>query len=75
MPRMFHPDLGVDIPVDDDRQAAVLAEAGWEPAPEPEVRPGYAPEPVRYAPVTEPAQTPKKRGAKTEPVEGEDTRK
>lgn len=70
MSRLYHPDLGVEIDVP-DTSAEVLAESGWEPAPEPEPRPGYVPEPVKYAPVT-PA---KKRGTKTEPVEGEDTSK
>lgn len=84
MPRLFHPDLGreVDVP---DSAAEVLAESGWEPAPEPTVRPGYQPEPVRYVPVTdpepepepdpEPAPAAKKRGTKTAPDTGEDTSK
>ncbi len=50
--RMYHPDLGVEIEALDEGQAAVYAESGWKPAPEPETRPGYEPEPVRYAPVT-----------------------
>lgn len=50
--RLYHPDLGTEIDALDDRQAAVYAEAGWLPAPEPEAKPGYQPEPVRYAPVT-----------------------
>lgn len=74
--RIWHENLGVEVDVP-DASAEVLAESGWEPAPEPEVRPGYQPEPVRYAPVTDPAPAdkPKKRGAKTEPDEGEDTSK
>jgi hypothetical protein len=49
---MFHPDLGVEIDAANEGQAAVYAESGWKPAPEPEARPGYEPEPVKYAPVT-----------------------
>lgn len=49
--RMYHPDLGVEIEALDEPQAAVYAESGWKAAPEPKARPGYEPEPVRYAPV------------------------
>lgn len=69
MARMYHPDLGreTDVP-DDDGCIAVHAEAGWELAPEPEARPGYEPEPVRYEPVvtdTKPT-TKAKTGTKTD---------
>jgi hypothetical protein len=50
--RMYHPDLGREITVpDDDDCIAVHALAGWEPAPVPDAEPGFAPEPVQYAPV------------------------
>jgi hypothetical protein len=75
--RLYHPDLE---PPDNEcealteRQAAVYRESGWVDAPEPEAREGYQPDPVRYAPVAaEPAKS--KRGAKTEPVKGEDPTK
>lgn len=72
--RMYHPALGVEIEARDDRQAAVYAESGWKPAPEPEVRPGYQPDPVRYEPVTEPSGAkPRRRGPKINPASaGED---
>jgi len=73
--RLYHPNLdppGNECEVMDEAQVAVLAESGWELAPEPEARPGYEPEPVKYAPITlEPA---KKRGAKTDPDKGEDSK-
>ena len=70
MSRLYHPELGREIDVP-DASAEVLAESGWEPAPEPEQRPGYQPEPVKYEPVV----SKPKRGAKTEPDKGEDTSK
>lgn len=82
MPRMYHPSLGREVPVpDDDDCVAVYEEAGWKVAPEPEVRPGYAPEPVEYAPVEpnpEPEPDPEpvkaKRRTKTDPAPaGEDS--
>jgi len=49
---MYHPDTGHEAEVMNDEQAAIYAESGWLPAPEPEEpEPGHAPEPVRYAPV------------------------
>lgn len=52
MARLYHPDLGVEYECPDDEDLlAVLAESGWEPAPELEKKPGYEPEPVKYAPV------------------------
>lgn len=59
--RMWHEDLGREILAHDAKQAAVYAEAGWQPAPEPDQKPGYQPEPVKYAPVEKPkAKTTKK---------------
>lgn len=61
--RMYHPNLDPpdnECEAMDARQAAVYAEAGWQPAPEPERKPGYEPEPVKYAPVE-----PEKPKAKT----------
>jgi SAP domain len=53
--RLYHPDLEPphnECEVMNEDQAAIYAESGWKPAPEPEApRPGYAAEPVRYAPV------------------------
>lgn len=83
MTRLYHPDLGVEVDVP-DTSAAVLAESGWEFAPEPEVRPGYVPEPVRYVPdlrtdtereADDNAANARRKRAKTDPVEGEDTSK
>lgn len=68
MPRLYHPDLGRECEVPNDRAAAVLAESGWLPAPEPEVTPGLVPEPVRYAPVT-PSKSKSKASTKPEPAE------
>jgi len=52
MARLYHPKLGAEITVpDDDDVIAVHAESGWKPAPEPEAKPGYEPEPVIYEPV------------------------
>jgi hypothetical protein len=61
--RMYHPDLGEEIEALDDAQAAVYAESGWKPAPEPEARPGYEPEPVTYAPVTKADEKSAKRSS------------
>jgi len=80
MARLYHPALGREIEVPDDEGCiAVHAESGWLPAPEPEVRPGYEPEPVTYTLAESgkyaqaPAEAPKaKRGSKTESVKGED---
>lgn len=70
MARLYHPNLGTEYECpDDEGLLLVLTESGWELAPEPEVRPGYEPEPVKYEPVVSKA----KRAAKTEPVKGEDT--
>jgi len=70
--RMYHPDLEPphnECEVMDDRQAAVLADSGWLPAPEPETdSPAHVPT-VTYQPVAPKA----KRGTKTEPDKGEDT--
>ena len=60
--RLYHPYL--DPPHNEcevmvERQAKVLAEAGWKPVPEPEKRPGYEPEPVTYEPVKSTAKTSK----------------
>lgn len=50
--RLYHPELGAEIEALDEPQAAVYAEAGWLPAPEPEAAsPAHVPEPVKYAPV------------------------
>lgn len=52
--RLYHPALGREIEVPDDEACiAVHAESGWERAPEPTPRPGYEPDPVTYAPVTQ----------------------
>ncbi len=67
MPRLYHPDLGVEYDAGDEAQAAVMAESGWLPAPEPEaISPVHAPEPVKYAPVE------KKPAAKTTAKKTED---
>jgi hypothetical protein len=69
MPRMYHPNLGVEAPVpDDDGCIAVLAESGWKIAPEPEpVSVGLVPEPVTYEPVTaKPETKPKPKPKPTE---------
>ena len=52
--RMYHPDLTPPHNEGEaltEAQAAVYEEAGWKRAPEPEAKPGLAPEPVHYAPV------------------------
>jgi len=54
--RMYHPDTGHEAEVMNEDQAAIYAESGWLPAPEPEEpAPGLAAEPVKYAPVSKPA--------------------
>lgn len=51
MRRLYHPNLGREVTVPDS-SAAVLAESGWQPAPNPRpAGPGREPEPVRYEPV------------------------
>jgi hypothetical protein len=70
--RMYHPDLEPphnECEALDEAQAAIYRESGWVDAPEPEQRPGYEPEPVKYEPVV--SKT--KRGAKTASGKGEDT--
>jgi len=83
--RMYHPDLTPphnECEVMNDRQAAVYAESGWLPVPEPESRPGYQPEPVKYAPdlrtdsereADDNAAAGRRKRTKTEPVKGEGT--
>lgn len=52
--RLYHPNLGREITVPDNKACiATLEEVGWKPAPEPERTPGVVPEPVRYEPVTD----------------------
>lgn len=73
---MYHPNLeppNNECEALDDRQAAVYAESGWLPAPEPEaVSPAHVPT-VRYEPVaTEPVVSKTKRGTKTSTDKGED---
>ena len=72
--RLYKPDSGAefDTESDDELHNAVYLEMGWLPAPEPEQRPGYEPEPVRYEPVAPDAKTTRKR-TKAEPAEAEDT--
>lgn len=66
--RLYHPDLGTEIEAMDEPQAAVLAESGWLPAPEPEpAKPGRAPEPMKYEPVKPAAKT-----TKATPSKGKD---
>lgn len=62
---LYNPRNGAtfDTESDDELHNAVYLDMGWVKAPEPEpARPGYAPEPVTYAPVTK-----TKRSTKTEP--------
>lgn len=71
MIRLYHPNL--EPPHNEcvaltEEQAAIYEQSGWRRAPEPEARPGYAPDPVVYEPVAPKAR----RGAKTPPAEGED---
>lgn len=53
--RLYNPALeppNNECEVMDENQAAILAESGWLPAPEPEAdSPAHVPEPVKYAPV------------------------
>jgi hypothetical protein len=74
--RLYNPKNGSTFTTasDDEAHVAVYLEAGWVPAPEPVVRPGYQPEPVVYAPVPqaepEEAAKPKRaRSTKDEPSE------
>lgn len=51
--RLYHPNLeppNNECEVQTEAQAAIYAESGWLPAPEPTERPGFAPEPPRYEP-------------------------
>lgn len=68
MARLYHPDLGAEYECpDDEGLLAVLADAGWLPAPEPERVEGYEPEPVRYEPVkAEPAPVKKTSRSKSD---------
>jgi hypothetical protein len=70
--RLYNPKNGAefDTESDDELHNQVYLDMGWKPAPEPEATPpGIVPEPVTYAPVTK-----TKRGTKTEPTKGEDTK-
>ncbi|MGH6691105.1 MAG: hypothetical protein ACREF4_10580 [Gammaproteobacteria bacterium] len=53
---LYHPDLGSEIEAANEKQAAVYRESGWLDAPEPEQKPGYEPEPVKYVPVASKAK-------------------
>lgn len=67
---MYHPNLGVECEVPTTEAAAVLAESGWRPAPEPDpTPPGVVPEPVVYAPVSQAKPKPKTKTT-TEPADG-----
>jgi len=69
--RMYHPDLGREIEVPDvDECIAVHVAAGWKPAPVLEAEPGFAPDPVQYAPVL-PAKAKPKTTKKTETADAE----
>jgi hypothetical protein len=75
MPRaLFHKKLGREIPWPGESAAQVLAESGWEPAPNPEEpEEGYEPEPVEYAPVTKVAPDKPKAAARKRSKSDEDT--
>lgn len=65
--RMYHPATGGETEAMNEAQAAVYREAGWLDAPEPETKPGYEPEPVKYAPVkAEPEPAKKSTRSKTD---------
>jgi len=68
MPRMYHPNLGVEETVPDDEGCvAVLEEAGWKIAPDPEpAAPGLVPEPVTYEPVSAAKPKPKPKPTETD---------
>lgn len=68
--RIFHANLGREVDLPDASAEVLIAEAGWEKAPEPETVPGYEPEPVVYAPVTKTATDPE-----TKPTESKSRRK
>lgn len=81
--RMYHPDLEPphnECEALDDAQAAVYAESGWLPAPEPVAdSPAHVPT-VRYQPAPrtdseadDNAAAPRRKRTKTEPVKGKDT--
>lgn len=57
--RLYNPKSGAEFVTasDDEDHVNVYLEAGWLPAPEPEAKPGYQPEPTVYAPVV--AEKPK----------------
>jgi hypothetical protein len=66
MIRLYHPELGAEIEAGDEAQAAVLAESGWLPAPEPEATsPHVVPEPTKYEPVKPAAKTASKTAKST----------
>lgn len=74
MARLYHPELTppdneCEVP-DDEGLLGVLAASGWLPAPEPEQRPGYEPEPVTYAPVEAKKTPAKKSAAKSDEGDG-----
>jgi hypothetical protein len=62
--RLYNPKNGAefDTESDDELHNQVYLDMGWEPAPEPEQKPGYEPEPVTYAPVTSTSSVPPKSG-------------
>jgi hypothetical protein len=54
--RLYNPFNGAEFITasDDEDHVNVYLKAGWKPAPEPEAKPGYQPEPTIYAPVGTP---------------------
>lgn len=71
--RLYHPALeppSNECEVMDENQAAILAESGWLPAPEPEEpEPGFAAEPVTYEPVVAKKTSAAKKAAAAESTE------
>lgn len=65
--RLYNPLNGTEFVTasDEEDHVAIYLEAGWLPAPEPEAKPGYQPEPTIYAPVEPEPEKPAAKSSKS----------